>query len=59
MYDSPVRPLTLETRMYPSIVAGTFPPDGPGLIDLSVAIQLIDVNFLDGYRIELIERNNG
>jgi len=45
--------------MYPSIVAGTFPPDGPGLIDLSVAIQLIDVNFLDGYRIELIERNNG
>ena len=30
-----------------------------GLIDLSVAIQLIDVNFLDGYRIELIERYNG
>jgi hypothetical protein len=42
--------------MYPSIVAGTFPPDSPGLTDLSVASQFLDVNFLDGYRVELIER---
>ena len=56
MYESPVRPLTLETRMYPSIVAGTLPPGGLCLTDLSVASQFIDVNFLDGYRIELIER---
>jgi hypothetical protein len=56
MYDSPARPLTLDTRMYPSIVAGTLPPDGPGPTDLSVASQFMDVNFLDGYRIELIER---
>jgi hypothetical protein len=42
--------------MYPSIVAGTFPPNASGLTDLSVASQFIDVNFLDGYRVELIER---
>jgi hypothetical protein len=57
MYDSPVRPPTLETRMYPSIVAGTLPPDVPGLADLSVASQFTDVNLLDGYRIELIDRS--
>jgi len=43
--------------MYPSIVAGTLPPGGLCLTDLSVASQFIDVNFLDGYRIELIERD--
>jgi hypothetical protein len=43
--------------MYPSIVAGTFPPDGPGLTDLSVASQLLDVNIIDEYRIELIDRS--
>jgi hypothetical protein len=42
--------------MYPSIVAGTLPPDGPGPTDRSVASQFMDVNFLDGYRIELINR---
>jgi hypothetical protein len=42
--------------MYPSIVAGTLPPEGLGLSELSVASQFMDVNFLDGYRIELIER---
>jgi histidinol-phosphatase (PHP family) len=38
--------------MYPSIVAGTLPPNRPGLIDLSVATQLIDVNFLDGFGVD-------
>jgi hypothetical protein len=42
--------------MYPSIVAGTLPPDDPEPTDLSVASQFMDVNFLDGYRIELIEQ---
>jgi hypothetical protein len=42
--------------MYPSIVAGTFPPDRPDLTDLRVTSQFLDVNLLDGYRIELIER---
>jgi len=43
--------------MYPSIVAGTLPPDVPGLTDLSVASQFADVKVLDGYRIELIDRS--
>jgi hypothetical protein len=42
--------------MYPSIVAGTLPPEGLGLTDLSVASQFMDVNFVDGYLIALIER---
>jgi len=43
--------------MYPSIVAGTLPPDDRCLTDLSVACQLLNVNVLDGYRIELIDRS--
>jgi hypothetical protein len=45
--------------MYPSIVAGTLPPDGLGPTDLSVASQFTHVNFLDGYWVELIERSGG
>jgi hypothetical protein len=43
--------------MYPSIVAGTLPPEAAGLTDLSVASQFADVNVLDSYRIELIDRS--
>jgi len=43
--------------MYPFIVAATFPPDDSCPADLSVAHQLLNVNVLDGYRIELIDRS--
>src|SRR5262249_18342875 len=45
MYDSPFRPATLDTRMYPSIAG----------MKHSLDHQLTIVKFLDEYRIELVE----